>query len=97
MITQTMKTFQDGRSDFSLDHTARLTVTVQRQVESDNEEVDDCQGPGTSDSVVRKDVPHDGELGVKRNRRPGERSDQRGEWTFGEDLLDWVKEQLATN
>lgn len=55
-----------------LNSTPRLTVTVQRQVESGNEEVENRQGPRTSDSVVRKDVSHDRELGVKRNRRPGE-------------------------
>jgi hypothetical protein len=62
MITQTRKTFQDGRSDVSLEPTARLTVTVQRQVESSDEEVENRQGPRTSDSVVRKDVSHDREL-----------------------------------
>jgi len=92
MITQTRKTSQDGRSDFSHDLTVRLTVTVQRQVESNDEEVEYCQGPGTSDSVVRKDIPQDRELGVKGNRRPGERSDQRGEWALGKDLLEWVEE-----
>ena len=91
MITQTRKTFQDGRSGISPDSTARLTVTVQRQVESGNEEIENRERPRTSDSVVRKDVPHDREFGVKGNRRPGEGSDQRGERAFGKDLLDWVE------
>ena len=91
MITQTRKTFQEGRSGISLDSIARLTITVQRQVESGDEEVENRQGPRTSDSVVRKDVPHDREFGVKRNRRPGEGSNQRGEWTFGKDFLDRVE------
>jgi hypothetical protein len=43
---------------------ARLTVKVQRQIETSDKEVDNRQRPGASDSIVRENVPHDGEFGM---------------------------------
>jgi len=74
---------------------SRLTITVQGQIETNNEEVETCQSPRAGDGVVRKDVSHDGEFGVQGNRRPGKRANQWGERTFREDLLQRVEEQFT--
>jgi hypothetical protein len=50
---------------------SRLTITVQGQIETDNEEVDTCQTPRASDGVVRKDVSQDREFGMQGDRGPG--------------------------
>ena len=96
-MTQTRKTFHDGRSVVSLGPVIiiRLTITIQRQIETGDEEVDNCQRPRASDSVVREDISQNREFRMQGNRGPGEGSDQGGERSLSEELLEWVEEQLA--
>lgn len=69
-----------------------LTVVIERYIESLKEVIDTCQGPRTSNGVVREDISEDRVFGMERDRGPHEVPDERGKWTFCEELLGGVKE-----
>jgi hypothetical protein len=81
------------------DYTSARTISV-IEVErltrpTDDEIVHDRQDPRTRNSIVRKYVARDGELGVDRNVAPSELTEERCNGAAREPILEGVKDELT--